>query len=79
MTVPAKRIEAALIKVAQMLEFDPAVAPVFERLERELAEARARERSTTDVHRRARMLLAQAQRAKRSSNSRTCKRDAPAP
>jgi hypothetical protein len=77
MTVAADRIERALLKVAKMLEVDSGVAPVFERLEAELADARARERGETDVQRRARALLAQ--RAKPSNNSRTWASDAPAP
>jgi hypothetical protein len=75
MTVSADRIERALLKVAKMLEVDSGVAPVFERLEAELADAR--ERGETAVQRRARALLSQ--RAKPSSNSRTWASDAPAP
>lgn len=60
-----------------MLDVDSGVAPVFERLEAELADARARERGETDVQRRARALLSQ--RAKPSSNSRIWASDAPAP
>jgi hypothetical protein len=37
--VDAARIEAALIKVAALVADDPAFAPVFERLEQELAAA----------------------------------------
>lgn len=77
MTVAAERIERALLKVAKMLEVDSGVAPVFERLEAELADARARERGETDVQRRARALLAQ--RARRASKSPTWASDAPAP
>lgn len=77
MTVAADRIERALLKVAKMLEVDFGVAPVFERLEAELADARARERGETDVQRRARALLAQ--RARPASKSRTWASDAPAP
>jgi hypothetical protein len=77
MTVAADRIERALLKVAKMLEVDSGVAPVFERLEAELADARARERGETDVQRRARALLAQ--RARPASKSRTWASDAPAP
>ncbi len=75
--ISADRIERALLKVAAMLEVDAGVAPVFERLEAELAEARAREGGGTDVQRRARALLAQ--RAKPFSKSRTWASDAPAP
>ena len=77
MTILADRIERALLKAATMLEVDSGVAPVFERLEAELADARARERGETDVQRRARALLAH--RAKPSSNSRTWASDAPSP
>ncbi len=75
--ISADRIERALIKVAAMLEVDPGVAPIFERLETELAEARARECGETDVQRRARALLAQ--RARPASKSRTWVSVAPAP
>ena len=47
-----------MLKVAAMLEVDAGVDPVFERLEAELTEARARESGETDVQRRARALLA---------------------
>ena len=77
MTVSADRIERALIKVAKILQFNPDVAPIFERLERELEDARAREQQLTDVQRRAKALLDQ--KAKTSSKSRTCDNDAPAP
>lgn len=75
--ISADRIERALLKVAAMLEADAGVAPVFERLERELAHARALESGETDVQRRARALLAQ--RAKAASKSRTWASEAPAP
>lgn len=75
--ISADRIERALLKVAKMLAVDPRVAPIFERLEQELADARARECGETDVQRRARLLLAQ--RAKPASRSRTWASDAPAP
>ena len=81
MTVSAERIERALLKVAAMLENNSAVAPVFERLERELAvaraRARARERGESEVQRRARAL--RAQRATGTRRSRTWASDAPAP
>ena len=76
-TISADRIERALLKVAAMLEVDTGVAPVFERLEAELTEARARESGETDVQRRARALLAQ--RANVASKSRTWASEAPAP
>ena len=76
-TISADRIERALLKVAKMLDVDAGVAPVFERLEQELADARARESGETDVQRRARALLAQ--RASAASKSRTCANVAPAP
>lgn len=75
--ISVERIERALLKVAAMLEVDAGVAPVFERLEAELTEARARESGETDVQRRARALLAQ--RARPASKSRTCSNVAPAP
>ena len=77
MTVSADRIERALLKAAAMLEVDPAVAPVFERLERDLDEARAREQGESEVQRRARAL--RAQRATDTRRSRTWPSDAPAP
>ncbi len=57
--VSIERIEAALLKVAAMLDRDPAVEPVFLRLEAELAEARDAEAGATEAQRRARALLAQ--------------------
>ena len=66
-----------MLKVAAMLEVDAGVAPVFERLEAELNEARARESGETDVQRRARALLVQ--RARPASKSRTWASEAPAP
>ena len=77
MTVSAARIEHAVIKVAKMLQLNPDVAPIFERLERELEDTRAREQQLSDVQRRAKALLDQ--KAKASSKSRTYDSDAPAP
>lgn len=51
--VSTERIERALLKVARIMEFDPAAAPVFERLELELESRRA----ASDVQRRAQALL----------------------
>ncbi len=75
--ISADRIERALFKVAAMLDVDSGVAPILERLEQELTEARARECGETDVQRRARALLAQ--RARPASKSRTWANEAPAP
>ena len=52
------RLEAALLKVAALLDGDPAFGPVFERLEVELEAAR-RAQEGTDAQRRARALLGQ--------------------
>ena len=58
--VTIDRIERALLKVARIMEFNPGVAPVFEALERDLAEARAAQSGLSDAQRRARELLVQA-------------------
>ena len=54
MFAPIPEIEAALAKVARMMQFDSGVMPVFESLERDLAQAK-REEATRQ---RARDLLA---------------------
>ena len=70
------RLEAALMKVAALLDRDPAFGPVFERLEAELEAAR-RAQEGTDAQRRARALLDQ--RASRASSSALRSKDAPLP
>jgi len=70
-----QRIEAALFKVAALLESDPAVTPVFERLENELNQARQSAGSQSAAQHRAAALLAQ--RANGSSRASACSRDAP--
>ena len=75
--VSIQRIEAALLKVAALVERDPAFSPVFERLEAELAKARALDSGETEAQRRARALLSQ--KAKPATNSARCSSDAPAP
>lgn len=75
--VDAARIEAALLKVAALVAEDPAFAPVFERLEEELATAVKEETRLTDAQCRARTLLAQ--KAIRPTRSATCSSDAPLP
>lgn len=75
--VDAERIEAALLKVAVLVAQDPAFAPVFERLEAELAMALTEEKRLTKAQRRARTLLAQ--KAMRATSSATCSSDAPFP
>lgn len=75
--VDAARIEAALTKVAALVADDPAFAPVFERLEAELAAAVKKEEQLSEAQRRARTLLAQ--KAMRATSSATCSSDAPLP
>ena len=75
--VDAARIEAALVKVAVLVAEDPAFAPVFERLEAELAAAVKKEKRLSEAQRRARALLAQ--KAMRATSSATCSSDAPLP
>ena len=70
MTFSAARIEHAVIKVAKMLQLNPDVAPIFERLERELEDAIAREQQLTDVQRRAKALLDQKAKASSSGGVR---------
>ena len=75
--VDAARIEAALLKVAILVAEDPAFAPVFERLEAELAAAVKKEERLSQAQRRARALLAQ--KAMRATSFATCSSDAPLP
>jgi hypothetical protein len=75
--VDAARIEAALVKVAVLVTQDSAFAPVFERLEAELAAAVKKEERLSEAQRRARALLAQ--KATRATSSATCSSDAPLP
>ena len=76
-TVDAARIEAALVKVAVLVTDDPAFAPVYERLEAELAAAVKKEKRLSEAQRRARALLAQ--KAMRATSAATCSSDAPLP
>lgn len=71
-----ERIEAALLDVADLFARDPAFAPIFTRLEAELAEARARQVSTDDARSRALALLS-GQRATGARSSAACSRLAP--
>ena len=75
--VDTARIEAALLKVAALISDDPAFAPVFERLEAELAAAVKKEKRLSEAQRRARALLAQ--KAMRATTSATWSIDAPVP
>jgi hypothetical protein len=75
--VDAARIEAALVKVAVLVTQDSAFAPVFERLEAELAATVKKEEQLSEAQRRARALLAQ--RAMRATSSATSSSDAPLP
>lgn len=72
-----QRIEAALLKVAALVERDPAFTPIFERLESELESARLAEGGRTDAQRRAALLLSQ--KANGRSSPATCSSDAPLP
>lgn len=71
-----ERLEAALMKVALLLDREPAFTPVFERLEAEL-EAAERARDGTDAQRRARALLDQ--KANRPTISALSSKVAPLP
>ncbi|WP_299612739.1 hypothetical protein [uncultured Tateyamaria sp.] len=75
--VDTMRIEAALVKVAMLVAEDAAFAPIFERLEAELAAAVKKERRLSEAQRRARALLAQ--KAMRATSVATCSSDAPLP
>lgn len=72
-----RRVEAALLKVAALVDVDPAFTPVFERLEAELEEARTRLLNMTPAQTRARALLAQ--RAIEPISSAKCSSEAPRP
>lgn len=76
-SVATARIEVALLKVAVLVAGDPAFAPIFERLEAELAAAVKKEEQLSEAQRRARALLAQ--KAMRATSSATCSSDAPLP
>ncbi len=76
-SVATARIEAALKKVAVLVAEDPAFAPVFERLEEELAAAVKQKKRLSEAQQRARALLAQ--KAMRETSSATCSSDAPLP
>lgn len=76
-TLDAARIEAALLKVAALVAENPAFAPIFERLEAELAAYVQEEMRLNEAQRRARALLAQ--KAMRPINPATCSSDAPLP
>lgn len=65
------------MKVAALVAEDSAFAPVFERLEAELAAAVTKESRMSEAQRRARALLAQ--KAMRATSSATCSSDAPLP
>lgn len=65
------------MKVAVLVTQDSAFAPVFERLEQELAAAGKKEERLSEAQRRARALLAQ--KAMRATSSATCSSDAPLP
>ncbi len=75
--VDAARIETALVKVAVLVAEDAAFAPVFERLEAELAVAVKKEKRLSEAQRRARTLVAQ--KAMRATSLATCSSDAPLP
>lgn len=75
--VDTARVEAALVKVAALVADDPAFAPVFERLEAELAAAVKEEKRLSEAQQRARALLAQ--KAMRATSVATCSSDAPLP
>jgi hypothetical protein len=66
-----------LYKVAVLMESDPALAPVFERLESELEQARQSAGGQSAAQHRAAALLAQ--RANGSSKAKACSSDAPLP
>ena len=66
-----------MVKVAALVADDLAFAPVFERLEAELAAAVKKEERLSEAQRRARALLAQ--KAIRATSSATCSSDAPLP
>ena len=55
--VSIERLEEALLKVACLVSRDPAFTPVFERLERELADACQNVERWTEAQQRAKNLL----------------------
>lgn len=65
------------MKVAVLVTQDSAFAPVFERLEAELAATVKKEEQLAEAQRRAQALLAQ--KAMRATSSATCSSDAPLP
>ncbi|MEX5729763.1 hypothetical protein Ga0609869_003116 [Rhodovulum iodosum] len=65
------------MKVAMLVAEDPVFAPIFERLEAELAAAVKKEKRLSEAQRQARTLLAQ--KAMRATSSATCSSDAPLP
>ena len=65
--VSAARIEAAMVKVAKLVEADRVYGPIFDRLEADHREAVARESKTVDVQDRARSLLRQSAMGRRRS------------
>lgn len=65
------------MKVAVLVTQDSGFAPIFERLEAELAAAVKKESRLSEAQRRARALLAQ--KAMRATSSATCSSDAPLP
>lgn len=75
--VSFERIQAALLKMAMLVEHDPAFTPVFERLEAELEHARTANVSRTSAQERAAKLLAQNARGR--SDSAKCSSEAPLP
>ena len=70
-------IQAALYRVAVLVEDDPSFAPVFERLDSELKEAKARRRREREAQSRANELLFH--KLVRDRRAATCSSDAPAP
>ncbi len=65
------------MQVAGLVAEDPAFAPIFERLEVELAAAVKKEKRLSEAQRRGRALLAQ--KAMRVTSLATCSSDAPLP
>ncbi len=75
--VSAARIEAGLLKVATLVAEDASFAPVFERLEEELAAASEKELQGSEAQRRARALLDH--KAMLRTSLARCWSDAPLP
>lgn len=67
--VSTQRIEAALFKVAALVERDPAFTPVFERLEAELEAAQRAQSGRSAAQERAARLLTQRANGFRSANA----------